>query len=192
MRTDRVIEVSSNHRYDLDAMLALHDEASKLVHPNHHVLCDLAKWIAPIYCRFPTPCFHFKMVTMNSLSYVCNCRGRGQTIEDFSREDLERKRDMCRRQADVLQMVSPGMTTPWGKYVFEYIDICMHLIAQDFEAGGVTVKKLAEELASYRAQCREAISALRLEPTPTHFEKFCMARMEIIAEQCRMTLNEIA
>ena len=63
-------------------MLALHDEASALVHPNHHVLCDLAKWLAPVYCR-------------------CS-DGAAAPLENFPRKDVERKRDMCSRQIRIL------------------------------------------------------------------------------------------
>ena len=63
-------------------MLALYDEASTSVHPNHHVLCDLAKWLAPVYCR-------------------CS-DGAAAPLENFPRKDVERKRDMCSRQIRIL------------------------------------------------------------------------------------------
>ena len=36
-------KLTTDSRYDVPALLALHEEASALVHPNHHVLCELAK-----------------------------------------------------------------------------------------------------------------------------------------------------
>ena len=72
-------ELTTNSRYDVAAMLALYDEASSLLHPNHHVLCDLAKWLVPVYCR------------------------KGAVpLDDFPRSDVERKQNMCSRQIRIL------------------------------------------------------------------------------------------
>ena len=41
--TAKLEKLTTDSRYDVPALLALHDEATALVHPNHHVLCELAK-----------------------------------------------------------------------------------------------------------------------------------------------------
>ena len=40
-------------RYNVGAWLGLKSRADHVLHPQHEVLCELAKWLLPVLCRAP-------------------------------------------------------------------------------------------------------------------------------------------
>ena len=80
----------ANHRYDVDMYLDLLNDAIKVLHPHHEIICDIAKWLVPIYCR-------------------------GKLLHEFPLEDLILKRQLCLYQLEVLDKVNPGLTKTKGK-----------------------------------------------------------------------------
>ncbi len=81
-----------DRRYDLPAFLSLRSEASRLVHPRHEAMCEIAKWALPIMCRRPGE----------------------MTPEGASRESLQIKRTMAEDYLFVLERISPGISKMKG------------------------------------------------------------------------------
>merc|ERR1712066_251177 len=164
----RVEELTTNSRYDVAAMLALYDEASSLLHPNHHVLCDLAKWLVPVYCR-----------------------NGAVPLDDFPRSDVERKQNMCSRQIRILEHVSPGLTKLRAKFIFEYLCVSIFLAVTDYNEDVIDGEELIKRLKSFVGLGKEAETALKLEPTLTHFELFCLKQTEDMVTQCLEMLDSL-
>jgi hypothetical protein len=67
------------------AWLELDEQAGALVHPQHEIRVEIAKWLVSILCRGPQT-----------------------TSADYPRHMLLRKMEMAQRQLAVLDVVDPG------------------------------------------------------------------------------------
>jgi hypothetical protein len=72
-------------RYNVGAWLELDEQAGALVHPQHEIRVEIAKWLVSILCRGPQ-----------------------STSADYPRHMLLRKMEMAQRQLAVLDVVDPG------------------------------------------------------------------------------------
>jgi hypothetical protein len=72
-------------RYNVGAWLELDEQAGALVHPQHEIRVEIAKWLVSILCRGPQT-----------------------TSADYPRHMLLRKMEMAQRQLAVLDVVDPG------------------------------------------------------------------------------------
>ncbi len=69
----------------MGAWLELDEQAGALVHPQHEIRVEIAKWLISILCRGPKT-----------------------TSADYPRHMLLRKMEMAQRQLAVLDVVDPG------------------------------------------------------------------------------------
>ena len=88
---EEVEGTARDHRYDVKAFLELYDKAAQKLHPNNEVMCEIRKWLIPIFCRAP-----------------------GKKFEDFSLSDLRLKQTMCINQIGVFEKIFPGLSKERG------------------------------------------------------------------------------
>ena len=81
-----------NDRYDIKKYIAIYLKAIKVVHPQHEIICEIAKWLLPIFCRGP-----------------------GLTVSQFSEEDFDLKHKLCLNYLRVVDKIKPGMNKIRGK-----------------------------------------------------------------------------
>ena len=89
---ERVEDVIKTQRYNALAFLELYEEASKIVHPHHEIICQISKWLLPIFCR-----------------------ERGKTTQDFPIDRLNLKRKLALEQIKVTEAINPGVNKVRGK-----------------------------------------------------------------------------
>ena len=87
-------DISINHRYDAEKYLEIYHEAAQLVHPQHEIICEIAKWLVPIFCR--------------------TVPGR-ITLNDYPLEDVILKKKLCDSYLNVMKQIKPGMNRMLGK-----------------------------------------------------------------------------
>ena len=90
--SERIAEACRNERYNPLPFLELYQEASTLVHPNHQIICEISKWLLPIFCR-----------------------SRGKITSDFPRDQLNLKRKLALNQVKVTDAINPGVSKVKGK-----------------------------------------------------------------------------
>ena len=104
---DKVKTLSISDRYNIPAWLALEEEVRKVVHPQHEVRCDLAKWLVPILARAP-----------------------GTPTTAFPDHQIELKLDLAQALLAVLQIVEPGFSKARVKALYEVTETRLHLGTQ--------------------------------------------------------------
>ena len=91
--TDRLTDISINHRYDTNRYLEIYHEALQVVHPQHEIMCEIAKWLVPIFCR----------TVPGSI-----------TLNDYPQEDVILKKKLCQNYLNVIKKVKPGLSRMLG------------------------------------------------------------------------------
>ena len=81
-----------NDRYDIKKYAAIYLKAITVVHPQHEIICEIAKWLLPIFCRGP-----------------------GLTVSHFSEEDFDLKHKLCLNYLRVVDKIKPGLNKIRGK-----------------------------------------------------------------------------
>ena len=89
---DQVTKMIMNDRYDIKKYIAIYLKAIKVVHPQHEIICEIAKWLLPIFCRGP-----------------------GLTVSHFSEEDFDLKHKLCLNYLRVVDNIKPGLNKIRGK-----------------------------------------------------------------------------
>ena len=89
---DQVTKMIMNDRYDIKKYIAIYLKAIKVVHPQHEIICEIAKWLLPIFCRGP-----------------------GLTVSHFSEEDFDLKHKLCLNYLRVVDKIKPGLNKIRGK-----------------------------------------------------------------------------
>ena len=86
-------DVSINHRYDAQKYLEVYQEALQVVHPQHEIMCEIAKWLVPIMCRTVPGTI---------------------TLNDYPEDDIALKRNLCLHYLNVMKKVKPGLSRMLG------------------------------------------------------------------------------
>ena len=89
---DQITKIIMNDRYDIKKYVAIYLKAIKVVHPQHEIICEIAKWLLPIFCRGP-----------------------GLTVSHFSEEDFDLKHKLCLNYLRVVDKIKPGLNKIRGK-----------------------------------------------------------------------------
>ena len=89
---DQITRIIMNDRYDIKKYIAIYLKAIKVVHPQHEIICEIAKWLLPIFCRGP-----------------------GLTVSHFSEEDFDLKHKLCLNYLRVVDKIKPGLNKIRGK-----------------------------------------------------------------------------
>ena len=89
---DQITKIIMNDRYDIKKYAAIYLKAIKVVHPQHEIICEIAKWLLPIFCRGP-----------------------GLTVSHFSEEDFDLKHKLCLNYLRVVDKIKPGLNKIRGK-----------------------------------------------------------------------------
>ena len=92
---DRVTDISINHRYDAQKYLEVYQEALQVVHPQHEIMCEIAKWLVPIMCRTVPGTI---------------------TLNDYPEDDITLKKNLCLHYLNVTKKVKPGLSRMLGNY----------------------------------------------------------------------------
>ena len=91
--TDRLTDISINHRYDTNRYLEIYHEALQVVHPQHEIMCEIAKWLVPIMCRTVPGAI---------------------TLNDYPEHDITLKKNLCFNYLNVMKKVKPGLSRMLG------------------------------------------------------------------------------
>ena len=91
---DRVTDININHRYETNRYLEIYHEALQVVHPQHEIMCEIAKWLVPIFCR----------TVPGSI-----------TLNDYPGHEIVLKKELCHNYLNVLKKVKPGLSRILGR-----------------------------------------------------------------------------
>ena len=91
----------ANDRYNTKKFLALFHDAIKLLHPQHDIICEISRWMIPIFCRGIG----------------------GEPLRDFPVEDMALKQKLCIYHLNVLKRVNPGISKMTGIFLLHYIQL---------------------------------------------------------------------
>ena len=97
--------VIKKQKHNVNAWLKLEKSALKLVHPQHEVMLEIAKWMLPILCRGPN-----------------------QPTSKFPPSKVQKKLDLAKRYFSVLSVVEPGYSKPRVKALYEIIETELFLM----------------------------------------------------------------
>ena len=101
---EKVKSLATTDRYNIPAWLALEEEVSRVVHPQHEVRCELAKWLVPILARAP-----------------------GTPTTAFPEKQVRLKLNLAQALLAVLQIVEPGYSKSRAKALYEVSETKLHL-----------------------------------------------------------------
>ena len=117
---EKVKALASTDRYNVPAWLALEEEVSRVVHPQHEVRCELAKWLVPILARAP-----------------------GTPTTAFPEHQVRLKLDLAQALLAVLEIVEPGFSKSRAKALYEVSETKLHL---GMQLSGSTSDQFSEEM----------------------------------------------
>ena len=95
-------------RFDLDPWLDLFLRARQYFHPQHQVLCAIARFCLPEFGR-----------------------EKGKTVNELSLMDALTKADMAGAYLAVLEIVEAGISRNRAKVLYELAEIQLHILSLD-------------------------------------------------------------
>ena len=162
MLSDLLDQVETFDRNDVESNLACLEKCRKLLHCNHHLMTELRTRIIPIICR-----------TANS------------THDDFSEEVILKKRQFCKENLAVLDVITPGYTTHRGGVLFELAECEFTLCKKGLECGKISQKEFLERLKHIKSillECTQCLSNERPTSIEQYYEKCATVRLKDIVD----------
>ena len=176
---EKVKSLATTDRYNVPAWLALEEEVSRLVHPQHEVRCEIAKWLVPILARAP-----------------------GTPTTAFPDHQVRMKLDLAQALLAVLQIVEPGYSKSRAKALYEVTETQLHLGMHQFSIptadhnSDEVVKvspnneKLTALLSSSISAFEEVALVLDRLGANKGFEQVMRTAATNAAEKCRIILRQ--
>ena len=176
---DKVKTLSVSDRYNIPAWLALEEELRKVVHPQHEVRCDLAKWLVPILARAP-----------------------GTPTTAFPDHQIELKLDLAQALLAVLQIVEPGFSKARVKALYEVTETRLHLGTQHIissrdssseemsQNNQLQTEKLGALLSSSKSAFEEVTMVLDRLGANKGFEQIMRMAAANAAQRCRLVQKQ--
>lgn len=159
-------QVENLSRYDLEGNLAALKKLRQFLHCNHAILTELRTRIIPIFTRQP-----------------------GKTTHDFPDETLDAKRQLCRENLKVLNVVSPGLTIQRGGVLFELQECDFFLAKRKAEEGLMSEPDLLNVMKNCKRillECRQCLTKERSNSLEQYYEKSSMVSLKAICNNIAM------
>ena len=172
---EKVKSLATVDRYNVPAWLALEEEVSRVVHPQHEVRCELAKWLVPILARAP-----------------------GTPTTAFPEHQVRLKLNLAQALLAVLQIVEPGYSKSKAKALYEVSETKLHLgmqlsttdrISEDVGKVSPNNEKLTALLSSSIAAFEEVVLVLDRLGANKGFEQVMKTAAANAAEKCKLILR---
>ena len=158
--TDLINQVESIGRFNLEQNLACLEKCRQHLHSNHHLMTELRGRIIPIICR-----------SANS------------THDDYPIEVVLKKRQFCKENLSVFNVIAPGYTTHRGGLLFELAESEFNLSKRSHYAGDLSETEFVERLRNVKAillECTQVLSNERSGSIEQYYEKSAMVRLNDI------------
>ena len=158
--------ITDNCKYSVDMWLKLLDLALTVVHPQHEIIVQIAKFLIPIMCRGP-----------------------GQKTEDFPLNLVRRKLELVQSAMNVLNVLDPGYSKARVKALYEMVETKLFLAFRgDADLHQAKLKILIRECFN---NISEVICVLeRLRPDKG-FESMIVLAAETLQTFCQEIENQI-
>ena len=175
---EKVKSLATVDRYNVPAWLALEEEVSRVVHPQHEVRCELAKWLVPILARAP-----------------------GTPTTAFPEHQVRLKLNLAQALLAVLQIVEPGYSKSRVKALYEVSETKLHLGMQHLGMQHSTTDRISEDvekvspnneklLSSSIAAFEEVVLVLDRLGANKGFEQVMKTAAANAAEKCKLILRQ--
>ena len=158
--SDLLNQVESIGRFNLEQNLACLENCRKYLHSNHHLMTELRGRIIPVICR-----------SANS------------THDDYSFQVVLKKRQFCKENLSVFNVITPGYTTHRGGLLFELADSEFNLSKRSHYVGELSETEFVERLRNVKSillECTQCLSNERSGSIEQYYEKSAMVRLNDI------------
>ena len=172
---EKVKSLATTDRYNIPAWLALEEEVGRVVHPQHEVSCELAKWLVPILVRAP-----------------------GTPTNSFPDHQVRLKLDLAQALLAVLKIVEPGYSKSRVKALYEVTETQLHLgmqlssfsttdqICEETDNVSPNKEKISALLSSSISAFEEVVRVLDRLGANKGFEQVMRTAAANAAERCRI------
>lgn len=151
-----------DYRYDVQSWLDLELEAATHLHPQHGVICEIAKWCVPIMAR----------------------RVNNVDADPALIKNMRRKLRLAERYLAVLNIVEPGLNKTRGKAMYEVVECGLYLDGLDLKSDAMGLEMFQERAGEYLLMICEVIKILELLGTNSSFESMMLNSSKQIASAC--------
>ena len=155
-------EVGAIGRNDLEKNLACLSKCRKIVHCNHYLMTELRLRIIPIICR--------KANTSHS---------------DFPDETLLQKRQLCKENLAVHNIITPGLTSHRGGLLFELSECDFTIAMRKLDQGKISSNEFVERLQNIKLillECTQCLSNEKEGSVDQYYERSAMVRLKDILD----------
>ena len=155
-------EVEAIGRNDLEKNLVCLSKCRKIVHCNHYLMTELRLRIIPIYVE----------------------RSRS-SHSDFPDELLLQKRQLCKENLAVHNIITPGLTSHRGGLLFELSECDFSLAMRRLEQGKISSNEFVERLQNIKIILLECTQCLQKEKDGSveqFYERSAMVRLKDISD----------
>lgn len=156
-------EVESLGRDDLESNLSLLQKCREFLHCNHSLLTELRVRVIPIITRQPG------MMTLN----------------DYPESVITFKRQLCRENLQVLNIITPGLSHQRGGVLFELQECNFFLAKRKLECGLITEKEFVDALKDCKKlllECGQCLTNERPKSIEEFYEKSAMVSLKAVIE----------
>jgi len=160
---DTVRRQAVEKRYNIKGWTDLVKCASPIFHPQHEVMCEIAKWLLPIMGR-----------------------GGGQDLAT-----IRQKVELATPYLAVLDVVLGPLSKARAKATFELTDAALVLAIRDFEEDSIDVATLKTRLKVYKEKITEALHVFQVLGVQTNFEKMMAISLGKMEEQSEHMLDQL-
>lgn len=164
---DIATHLSTEKRYSVKDWLGLESTAKCHFHPQHEVMCEIAKWLVPILCRGP----------------------ESRSIGHFPRYLVETKLRLASNYLNVLNIVDPGMSRNRAKTSYEILECQVYLTRTDFLDNKMDLQTFRQLTSGYVIKIQEVVSILEYLGTSTAFEGMVYNAAKVLGESCKNFLQ---
>jgi len=160
---DKIGKQAEEKRYNLTGWTQLLKCASPIFHPQHQVICEIARWLLPIMGR----------------------SGHQDTAT------LQQKYQLATSYLQVLDRVVGKLSKTRAKAIFELVDSGLVLAIRDFEEDVIDTVTLKQRLTGNANKIVEALHVFEAIGVETNFEKMIEISLKRMLAQSQTMLQQL-
>ena len=159
-----ITKLIKTNRYNTELWLTFLDTALSVVHPQHEVIIEIAKFLVPVLCRAP-----------------------GRRTSDFPLSLVRKKLELARWYLNVTNIVDPGYSKQRVKVLYEVVETKLFLTFQEHHEIGV----VREVLENSEKDLQSIIDVFDKLKPDKGFESFILKASVNLAKQCREIVDQM-
>ena len=159
-----ITKLIKTNRYNTELWLTFLDTALSVVHPQHEVIIEIAKFLVPVLCRAP-----------------------GRRTSDFPLSLVRKKLELARWYLNVTNIVDPGYSKQRIKVLYEVVETKLFLTFQEQHEIGV-VREVLENSEKDLQSIMDVFDKLKPDKG---FETFILKASVNLAKQCREIVDQM-